>query len=181
MAKGWGLIAYDHINGIEWVLAQIGAVRRTIAEFKADAFDLLTEYLNETADAQVQIFHTGMQKPSMNHNRVPRGEVRVRFDFYRKTSSEPIANGTVMLDRTHLRKWLSQRGSDYKSFMAEFHSENILATPKSNKAYLAKDTPIKLGQSYVVGLNLNHPRLQGILTDADEALDNLAYGQMKAV
>lgn len=181
LAKDWGLIAYDHRDGIEWVLAQIGAVRRTIAEFKTDAFDLLTEYLNETADAQVQVFHTGMQKPTMDYNRVPRGEVRVRFDFYRKTATDPIANGTVMLDRTHLRKWLSQRGADYKSFMTEFQSENIIATPKSSKAYLAKDTPIKLGQSYVVGLNLNHPRLQGILTDADEALDNLAYGQMKAV
>jgi hypothetical protein len=86
-----------------------------------------------------------------------------------------------MLDRTHLRRWLAMRGADYKSFVNEFVSESIIATPKSNKAYLAKDTPIKLGQSYVVGLNLNHPRLQGILTDADEVLDNLVYGQLKTV
>lgn len=181
LAKDWGLIAYDHAPGIDWVLSQVGAIRRTVSEFKLDAFDLLSEYLNDNADTQVQVFHTGTQKPTMDYNRVPRGEVRVRFDFYRKTSSDPVGNGTVMLDRTHLRRWLAQRGADYKSFINEFTGEGIIATPKSSKAYLAKDTPIKLGQSYVVGLNLNHPRLQGMLTDADEALDNLAYGQMKAV
>jgi len=181
LANEWGLIAYDHRPGIEWVLSQVGAVRRAAAEFKTDAFDLLSEYLNENADAQVQVFHTGSQKPTMDYNRIPRGEVRVRFDFYRKSSSDPIGNGTLMVDRTHFRRWLAQRGADYKTFLNEFTDENIIATPKSNKAYLAKDTPIKLGQAYVIGINLNHPRLQGILTDADEAIDNLAYGQMKAV
>lgn len=181
LAKDWGLIAFDHKNGIEWALAQLGAIRRTVAEFKLDAFDLLSEYLNDTAETQVQIFHTGTQKPTMDYNRVPRGEVRVRFDFYRKSSVDPVSSGTVMLDRTHLRRWLAQRGADYKTFVNEFMVESIIATPRSNKAYLAKDTPIKLGQAYVVGLNLNHPRLQGILTDADEALDNLAYGQLKSV
>jgi hypothetical protein len=181
LAKEWGLIAFDHKVGIEWVLSQVGAIRRAVAEFKTDAFDLLSEYLNESADMQVQVFHTGSQKPTMDYNRIPRGEVRVRFDFYRKSSSDPIGNGTLMVDRTHFRRWLAQRGADYKTFINEFVDENIIATPKSNKAYLAKDTPIKLGQAYVIGINLNHPRLQGILTDADEAIDNLAYGQMKAV
>ena len=181
LAKEWGLIAFDHKVGIEWVLSQIGAIRRAVTEFKIDAFDLLSEYLNENADAQVQIFHTATQKPTMDYNRVPRGEVRVRFDFYRKSNADVINNGTIMVDRTHLRRWLAQRGADYKSFINEFTGEGIIATPKSNKAYLAKDTPIKLGQSYVVGLNLNHPRLQGMLTNADEALDSLAYGQMKVV
>ena len=175
------MVLFDHKPAIEWVLLQVGAIRRTVAEFRVDAFDLLSDYLNDNADTQVQIFHTGTSKPTMDYNRVPRGEVRVRFDFYRKTAADPVTSGTVMVDRTHLRKWLSQRGADYKSFVNEFAVENIVATPKSSKAYLAKDTPIKLGQAYVIGLNLNHPRLQGILSDADEAIDNLALGHMKAV
>jgi sugar phosphate isomerase/epimerase len=181
LALEWGLIAFERKDAIEWVLAQVGAIRRTVSEFKTDAFDMLSEYLNENADAQVQIFHTGTQKPTMDYNRVPRGEVRVRFDFYRKTSGEPVTNGVLLLDRTHLRRWLSQHGVDYKTFISEFTDENIISTPKSNKAYLAKDTPIKLGQSYVIGLNLNHPRLQGMLSDADEVIENLTLGQVKAV
>lgn len=181
LAKDWGLIAYDYKVGIEWVLAQVGAIRRTVAEFKVDAFDLLSEYLNENADATLTAMQTGTGKPVVDFSRLPRGELRVRFDMYRKTSGEMFSHGTVMVDRTHFRRWLATRGADYKSFMGDLQTENVLATPKSNKAYLGKDSPIKLGQSYVIGVNLNHPRLQGILTDADQAYDDMAFGKLKVV
>jgi hypothetical protein len=181
LAKQWGLINFDYTLGIEWVLSQIGAIRRAVTEFKMDAYDLLSEYFNETADAQIVVFHTGTAKPVMDFNRMPRKDLRVRFDFYRRTNIDPISTGTVLLDRTHLRRWLSNKGADYKMFIQTFESDNIICTPKSTKAYLAKDTPIKLGQSYVVGINLNHPRLHGLITDADESLDNMLLGQIKSV
>jgi hypothetical protein len=65
--------------------------------------------------------------------------------------------------------------------MGEMQDESVIATPKSNKAYLGKDSPIKLGQSYVIGVNLTHPRLQGILSDADQAIEDMAYGQLKMI
>jgi hypothetical protein len=181
LAKEWGLIAYDHKDGIEWVLAQVGAIRRAVSEFKIDAFDLLTEYLNENSDATLTVTQTGTNKPMVDFSRVPRGELRVRFEMYRKTNGDVFSHGTVMLDRTHFRRWLAQRGADYKTFMGEMQDESVIATPKSNKAYLGKDSPIKLGQSYVIGVNLTHPRLQGILSDADQAIEDMAYGQLKMV
>lgn len=181
LAKDWGLIAFDHKPGIEWVLAQVGAIRRAVAEFKVDAFDLLTEYLNENADATLTVTQTGANKPVVDFSRLPRGELRVRFEMYRKSSGDVFSRGVVFLDRTHFRRWLAQRGADYKTFMGELQEENVIATPKSNKAYLGKDSPIKLGQSYVIGVNLAHPRLQGILSDADQAFEDLAYGQLKSV
>ena len=181
LAKEWGLIAYDHKAGIEWVLSQVGAIRRAVSEFKIDAFDLLTEYLNENSDATLTVTQTGTNKPMVDFSRVPRGELRVRFEMYRKTNGDVFSHGTVMLDRTHFRRWLAQRGADYKTFMGEMQDESVIATPKSNKAYLGKDSPIKLGQSYVIGVNLTHPRLQGILSDADQAIEDMAYGQLKVV
>lgn len=181
LATEWGLIKFDYAKGTEWVLAQIGAIRRTVADYKIDAFDMLTEYLNDTASAQVQVFHNGTQKPTMDYNRVPRGEIRVRFDFYRKDIGGPVTTGTVLLDKSHFRRWLSSKGADYKSFMQEIDEQQLNVTPKSNKAYLGKDTPIKLGQSYVIGINLNNPRTIGMLTDADDAIDNLTLGQLKVV
>lgn len=181
LAKDWGLIAFDHKPGIEWVLSQVGAIRRAVAEFKVDAFDLLTEYLNENADATLTVTQTGGNKPVVDFSRIPRGELRVRFEMYRKSNGDMFSRGVVFLDRTHFRRWLAQRGADYKTFMGELQEENIIATPKSNKAYLGKDSPIKLGQSYVIGVNLAHPRLQGILSDADQALEDMAYGQLKVV
>jgi hypothetical protein len=181
LASQWGLIKFNYRSGIEWVLSQLGSIRRSVAENKVDAFDLLGEYLAEHAGTQVQIFHTGTQKPTMDFNRVPRDEIRVRFDFYRKTNTDPVDRGILMVDRTHFRRWLAQQGADYKSLIQELSEEHVLATPRSSKAYLGRDTPIKLGQAYVVGVNLNHPRLQGMLNDADQALEDLAYGQMKSV
>lgn len=181
MAKDWGLIDYNHKDGIEWVLAQVGAIRRAVSEFKTDAFDLLTEYLNENSDATLTVTQTGTNKPMVDFSRVPRGELRVRFELHRRSGGDMFSHGTVMLDRAHFRRWLSVRGADYKTFMGELQDERVIATPKSNKAYLGKDSPIKLGQSYVIGVNLTHPRLQGILSDADQAVEDMAYGQLKVV
>ena len=181
LAKDWGLIAFEPTDGIEWVLSQVGAIRRAVSEFKVDSFDLLTEYLNENSDATLTVTQTGTNKPIADFSRIPRGELRVRFEMHRKTNGDVFSHGTVMLDRTHFRRWLANRGADYKTFMAELQDESVIATPKSQKAYLGKDSPIKLGQSYVIGVNLTHPRLQGILSDAEQAIEDLAYGQLKAV
>jgi hypothetical protein len=181
LATEWGLIKFDHTHGIEWVLSQVGAIRRAVADSKLDNFDLLSDYINDSADSVVTMHHTGTQRPTMDFSRVPRGDVRIRFDLYRKTSGDYFDRGIVLLDRTHFRRWLSSRGADYKTFMQDMQDEGILATPKSGKAYLGKDTNIKLGQCYVVGIKLNHPRLIGILDSADQALEDMAYSQLKLV
>ena len=103
------------------------------------------------------------------------------MDVFRKSEVEVFDKGTMMIDRTHFRKWLSVRGADYKSFKQELVSENALATPRSEKASLGKDTPIKLAQSYVIGFNLTHPRFQSLLENADVAADDMAYGQLQVV
>ncbi len=181
LAKEWGLIAYDHKEGIEWVLAQVGAIRRAVAEFKTDAFDLLTEYLNEYASATVTVTQTGSNKPVVDYSRLPRGELRIRFELCRRSASGAYERGSVVVDRTHFRNWLSVRGADYKTFMNELHSENVDISPKSNKAYLGKDTPIKLGQSYIIKVDLTHPRLQGILSDAEQAVEDGILSGLKVV
>jgi hypothetical protein len=181
MAKDWGLIQHDPRPGVEWTLAQVGAIRRTVQESKLDAFDMLSDYLNDCADTAVTVMHTGTQKPTVDFSRMPRNDIRVRFDVYRKSAAEAFNYGTVFLDRAHFRRWLSQRGADYKTFIQELTEESAIATPSSKKAYLGKDTPAKLGQVYVIGVNLNHPRLQGILDEADQSYENMAFGQLKAV
>ena len=181
LAKDWGLIDYDYTKGTEWVLEQVGAIRIVAEESKMDSFDIIAAYLSDFADVAVTVMHTAGQKPVVDFQRLPRGEIRVRFDVFRKTMTDVFSSGTLMLDRTHFRKWLSMSGHDYKSFCGELTCEHIDATPKSKKCFLGKNTPIKLGQAYVVGINLNHPRLQGILDDADVAAEDLLQGQLQMV
>jgi hypothetical protein len=181
LASEWGLIKFNYQHATEWVLSQIGAIRRTVQENQVDSFDLIAEYMADSADAQVTIMHTAGQKPQPDYSRMPRGDIRVRLDVFRKSAADPFDKGTMMIDRTHFRKWLSVRGADYKSIKEELAVEDALATPKSEKASLGKDTPIKLAQSYVVGFNLTHPRFQSLLENADVAADDLSYGQLQVV
>ena len=179
LANEAGLIKFDHTKGIEWVLAQIGSIRRALEENKKDSFDFLSEYLNEFTDKSVVVMFNGEKTPIIDNSRLPRGSVFIRYELYRKNVGQYFDHGTVMLNRTHFRRWLASAGGDYRTFMKDLASENVDATPKSQKAYLTRDTPIKTGQSYVVGVNLNHPRMQGILDKANDDTDNLAYGKLK--
>lgn len=181
LAYEWDLIAYEYTLGTEWVLKQLGAIRRTVQENKVDAFDLMSEYLNDCASTAVTVMHTLGQKPTLDYAKVPKSDIRIRFDVYRSSPSGRFDKGTLTVDRTHFRKWLSMRGGDYKTFMNDIEAEHIVCTPKSQKAYLGKDTPVKLGQSYVVSVNLNHPRLRGILDDVDQAVEDAALNKLQLV
>ena len=108
-------------------------------------------------------------------------DIRIRLDVFRKSPAEVFDKGTMMIDRTHFRKWLSVRGADYKSFKQELVDENVMATPKSEKASLGKDTPVKLAQTYVIGVNLTHPRFQSLLDNADIEAEDLSYGQLQVI
>lgn len=180
IASRLGLVKYDPAIGIRWVLNELGAIRLTASEQRIDSFDLLSEYLNEVADAAVTVMHTGSTiMPDMS--RCPRGELRARFDVYRVKHSEPFNRGSLLLDSKHFRKWLSMRGADYKTLVSELDGERINVTPKSGRANIGKDTPIKVGSMYVLGIDLTHPRLVGILNDADDAMERIAQTKLKIV
>lgn len=174
------LIRFSPKTSITWVLEELGAVRKQVEDSKSDAFEVFSEFLNDNASASVAIMHTGNQT-MVDHNRLPKGELRVRFDLYRPHATKPFDRGTVMVHRAFLRKWLAVNGLDYNTFMEELEAENALFGAKNARAYLGKDTPIKVGQTYVVGFNLNHDRLKGILDAADEDPDNLTLGKLKSV
>jgi hypothetical protein len=110
---------------------------------RMDAFDALGEFINENMDATLTVMHTPGQKPMRDNNRPYIADILVRYDLFRKTYDGKFESGTVLVERTKLRKWLSTRGYDYKAFVQEFEVEGIIATPKSQKAYFGKDVGIK--------------------------------------
>lgn len=181
LASEWGLIQYDYKKGTEFALKQLGAIRTNATSSKLDAFDLLSEYLNTYSDKMVTIMHTFGQNPTPDYNRMPRADIRGHFDVYRPTSSAKFDKGILMVDKKHFTDWISSRGNDWNTFYQALKFENVNATPKSGKFCLGKHTGIRTGQCYVFGVNLSHPRLQGLLDDADEAVDNLTLGQVAVV
>lgn len=177
--QGW--FKFDYKRGTRWVLEQTGSIRENIAANKMDSFDILSEYLNANTRVALTVMHTLGQPPAPLFSRMPREEVRVRYDVMRKVANGLFDHGTVTMDRTHFRQWLAVNNVDYRQMMRDFEAENIVVPVKNNKAYLGKGTDIKMGQCYAIALNLNHPRLQGILEEADQAFDAQVLGQLKAV
>lgn len=177
--KGW--IKFDPAPCIRWVLEQTGSIRASIAANVMDSYDILSEYLNDNTRLALTVMHTVGQPPAALFNRMPQGEVRVRYDIRRNVPNGLFDHGTVTLDRTHFRNWLVARSADYRHIIRDLEDDNVLVPVKNNKAYLGKGTDIKTGQSYVVQINLNHPRLRGILDEADQAYDEQTLGQMKVV
>lgn len=182
LAKEWGLILYDYEDATAWAVGEVKSMKSVAEGNKSDAFDVLGEFINEHMDKMVSVSHTDGQKPMRDNTRPYIDEVVIRYDFYRKNFNDVYHGGTVLIERTALRKWLSRRGVDFKGFMREFEEEGIVATPKSQKAYFGKDIGLKIPQCYVVGINLNHPRLQGVLDDAaSQPVENLMHGQLRVV
>jgi hypothetical protein len=176
-----GLIQYDYSIGTLYILNQLGAIRTSMTTVKMDCFDVLAAYMNDTAGASLTVMHTTGQKPTYDYTRLPRNGIRVRLDVYRNTSGGSFTHGTIMLDKVHFKQWVTTNRGDFNQITKDFIKEGIDATPKSSKYSMGKDTPVKIGQTHVLGVSLNHDRLQGILNDADDTVENMAFGQLQVV
>jgi hypothetical protein len=177
--QGW--IKFDPAMAINWVLHQTGNIRQSMSANKMDSFDILSEYLNDSTRLALTVMHSPDRQPVPLVARMPQGEIRVRYDVRRNQPTGIFDHGTVTIDRTHLRNWLAARNADYRQIARDFEAENIMVPVKNNKAYLGKNTDIKTGQSYVVQINLCHPRLRGILDEADQAHDAQMLGELRVV
>lgn len=170
LAIEWGLFQFDYAKCTETVLRQVASIRKNVQDNIVDTFDLISEFTTKFNDMTITAMHTAGSKVYVDTTSMPRGEVRARFDLYRNSHSDPFDRGILLIDKSHFKRWLASIGADYRTIMRDIAAAGIDATPKIGKAYLGKDTSIKLGQVYVVGISLNHPRLEGILTDKDDAM-----------
>lgn len=181
LAHKWDIIRYDAAPAFEWALKQLNLSRTSMKENKRDSFDLLAEYLNENAGHSVTVMHTHGLKSAADLTRLPRDEIRVRYDVYRKSPADPFTHGTVLVDAVHFRKWSNEEGYDYKAISTEIKGAGADATPRTRKALLTKDTGLKGAQQYVFGIKMNHAVFSGVFDSADQAADNLTFGQFAVV
>lgn len=182
LAKKWGIIAYDVAPAIEWALKEINLLRKDLKEDMRTSFDVVADYLNEYAGHSVTVMHTlGVAKPMADMNRLPRDEVRIRYDVFRKSAIDPFDKGTVLIDKHHFRVWASRHGYDYRGIIHDITFDGALATPKNGKALLTKDTGIKSAQTNVFGIKMNHTMFDGVFETADAAADSLTLGKVVSI
>jgi hypothetical protein len=163
-----GLLPFNPERCIRWAVEQAQGMRETATENQEDSFSIMASYLNEMASMSlVAMYNSPGAKPLIDPTRVPRGEIHVRFNLMRQQAANnpSFSHGYMLIDRVHLRRWLLDRHCDWSGFLEGLGV--ALLKNKERKAYLAKDSGVRLGQSNVIAVDLAHPEMQGILTDAD--------------
>lgn len=178
IARSMGLVSYDHTEGTKWVLSQIGAMRTGVKEQTMDCFDILGSFLNEHVGNSVAVAYTGTNTPYYDVARLPRDEILIRYNLFRKTHNDKFDSGVAYINRMFFFRWLTANGYDPKTVRQQLFDAGAINQPSTNKYSMGKDTGIKSGQIYVIGVNLSNSRLAGILNDA-EATTGL--GELKVV
>jgi hypothetical protein len=181
MADKLGLIGFSAHLATDWALSQTGVTRQNLVDNSLDAYDILDLYLNETTKWALTVMHTGLNTSVPLLSRMPREEVRVRYDIHRKDATSQFDHGSVTIDRTHFRKWLVAKQANYRDLLSKFREDNIHIPVNADKAYLGRGTDIKMAQSYVIRLNLSHPRLRGIFDDAGSAFESELFRQLSVI
>jgi hypothetical protein len=177
-----GLIKFNVQAAIDHVLTQIGVSRGNILDTRADVFDRIAVYLNEHVMETLTVMQTGRAPGVIDANRAPRGSIFIRQEVHRQSHKDPFDTGLMYIDKEHFRAWLSENGGDIKNVVSELMKENIYTVPKSKKAVLSKDLQgTRLPQVTVIGVDLRHPRLAGILDDAAGAASSIAQPQLSLV
>jgi hypothetical protein len=176
----WGLLPFTPEQCILYTLKRLGVIRAALSDSRLDELELLAEYLNEHAADAVTVMHTGGKKPMVDMQRVPRGSIYIRFDVMRDKPSDAFDKGLLSIDRTHLKRWLSVKGIDYKTYTDAIDKMGALGSHNA-RIYMGKDTPVKTGQTRTLQLDLTHPRLLGLLNEAEVAAQNMVMRQLRSV
>jgi len=176
-----GLIAYDFGKGIKYVVKRIERMRTAIEDSHLDGFDLVHQYLNETAANGITIMHTQNVTPTFDPTRLPKAAILIRYDVHRTGNLDKFDRGTVMIVQGEFRKWLAGHGYDWGKLKKEIAAVNGNATPGGGRFVMSKDTALKAGQQYVIGINLNIPQMKGFLDAAQDTADEMTLGQLGVV
>lgn len=167
LARKMGIIMYDAAPATQWALDRLPIQRVQIANGLLDSYDLAAQYQNEYNGASLTI-HYGVGGKPVAQAPMPRGEVRIRKELYINNSGK-ADRGFIYFDKFHFQKWLIMNGHDMKHVLEEYVADDAEFRPnRTNKIYMGKDSPMKLGQVKVVGLNLSHEKLRGMLEQEED-------------
>jgi hypothetical protein len=170
------IIRFDPTLCVEWALQQVDDMRDTMRDNEKDAFDLIAEYANEFAGNTVRVYYNPDSDPYSDAKLLPRGPVRLRIEVYRAKGAQGPTSGVLYLDRAHFRKWFAARGENPREMVTLLNSERANMTPKSQKASLGKNTALSIPQTYVIGVDITHPRMASILTNAEDSYSGAPSG-----
>tara|TARA_Y100000310_G_scaffold21924_1_gene21145 strand:- start:8482 stop:11346 length:2865 start_codon:yes stop_codon:yes gene_type:complete len=181
IARKEGLIKYEYERGVQWGVDQLDALRNSVKDNTTDGFKLIHEYINEVAHEVLVVMHTDGMSSTMDQTRIPRSQIKIRFDKYRPNTTAAFDRGTVMLVLKAFKRWVSSKGYDYNTLKREVQAVNADATPSSGRCWLSRNTSLDAGQQSVFGINLNNDMMRGYLDDIPLTPQDITLNQITEV
>jgi len=168
------LIAFDPEPCIIHCLRQLGSALNYTVTMKRDCFDHISEYMNERKAETIGVFyHNNMPTPDASLQ--PRGPIYVRMELTRDSPQGTKFNrGIAYLDQVNFRRWLDDRGLDWRAIIDDLVANNADKTPPSKRLSMGRHTEYKTPQVYVLGIDLTHSRMIDILHNQDTSRHDTA-------
>jgi len=118
-------------------------------------------------------YHNNMPTPDASLQ--PRGPIYVRMELTRDSPQGTKFNrGIAYLDQVNFRRWLDDRGLDWRAIIDDLVANNADKTPPSKRLSMGRHTEYKTPQVYVLGIDLTHSRMIDILHNQDTSRHDTA-------
>ena len=177
LAHGWGILPFQGEDVIQWGLSALDQMEEVIIENRKYPLDYLADYLNQVEHESIRIIYHENASPEFDSTRIPRGTINARYEYDRNSYGKCVG-GRLFINRSDFRKFLSDRGGDWKSFKCDIIAHGIKLDLKNDRISMGKHSPFRSMQACVVGLDMGHKMMGGMLdemprSEGEEPFDNV--------
>jgi hypothetical protein len=170
LGNEWGLIPFNARDCTQWVLNSLTGIREQATAYKVTPVDVLTRFVNEHVKHQIVMRKTGTEKSILDLTNMPRDEVFMRIELFRKKVSDKFGMGYLFVDRSNFRKWAANQGVDINSFLSYMEKKGayIKTGGKDERISLTRGSSMQTMQTYVLKFNLTAEGFEGLLDVVDD-------------
>lgn len=167
LGRGLGLFPFDIDRVIEYLCKQVKKYRDKAEQERADAFDIIGQFLQEHNDRLVVCREQYVTPPAKGNENVqfPVPDLAVaRIKVVYDTSNPVMPGSQLAINTARLREWLRKTRDSIDRVVDELLVEGALISARDRVTIYKGCQRENPGQAMCVIINLTHPRFMDALT-----------------
>ena len=158
-----GLIKFRREKPMERLLREIEAKRKQTTRAVKDSMDLMSQYWLERNRSIVECIEEISTPGSRMKVKLPTPDTAmVRYEVQRDKGV--AVDGVIHCNRTDLRKWLQDNGSDLDTTLRGLTQLGVQYKDNERVSIMKGCEKSNPGQTYCLSISLNHPRILTVLS-----------------
>jgi hypothetical protein len=153
-----GLFKFDYMRIINFMLANVVHVRKQTLAAKADAFDVLGQFMQEYNHQMLVTRKHINDKEYKVQYPVP-DLACLRMDVIHDDKLPVLPGSVLAINAASLKKWLTRQRDSYDSFIADLTSLGGVLKERDRVTIYRGCQNQNPGQAWCVLVDLNHPRM----------------------